>query len=185
MTNLILIITAAALSHRGAGEGPVLLARVACNNSHSNLSQCIHPNEIGIYNNYCNRNDTAAGVVCPILTISPNNSKVESDKCSTSGKICSSTTTKLLLTTIRIDVSSTTLLLNEPSVSTNTPTVATSSQSQLALYGSVGAVLAVGTVAVVALLLVVVVVLIRRKKNKNITMKGKATAVHLNKQVDA
>ena len=181
------------------------MARFACNNSHSNLSQCVHPNDIGIHD--CNPNNTA-GVVCPIPTISPNKSKIT--KCPTSGVICSSPTTAYYTTELLSTIQTTSIivstsLLNEPSVTTNTriattlllqeqpvtvstsskPTVATSSQSQLALFGSVGAVLAVGTVAVVALLLVVVVVLIRRKKNKNITMKGKATAVHLNKHVDA
>ena len=183
------------------------MARFACNNSHSNLSQCVHPNDIGIHD--CNRNNTA-GVVCPIPTISPNGSKVT--KCPASGVICSSPTTEFLSTIQTTSIIVSTLLLNEPSVTTNTrintssfiattlllqeqpvtvntsskPTVATSSQSQLALFGSVGAVLAIGAVTVVALLLVVVVVLpIKRKKNKNITMKGKDTAVHVNKHVDA
>ena len=100
--------------------------------------------------------------------------------------ICPTTTIKLL-STLRISTSSiiaTTLLIQEPSVTVNTsskPTVATSSQSQLALFGSVGAALAVGAVAVVALLLVVVVVLIRRKKNKTVTSKGTVHLIKLRK----
>ena len=60
---VLIIIIATALFNRGAGKGPILLARVACNNCHSNLSQCVHPNDIGIHD--CNRDNTA-GVICSI-----------------------------------------------------------------------------------------------------------------------
>ena len=74
LTLVLLIITAIPLHHLGAGEGPILLAgRVKCNNNHTRLSQCVHPNDIGLHN--CNRNNTA-GVVCQIPTISPNKSIV-------------------------------------------------------------------------------------------------------------
>ena len=73
-TMVLVITTDTALRYLGAGEGPILLTRVACNNNHSKLSQCVHPNDIGIHN--CHRNNTA-GVVCPIPTISPNKSIVD------------------------------------------------------------------------------------------------------------
>lgn len=52
---------AATLRKFGAGTGPVLLSKVTCDQSHSKLSQCVHPKQIGLHN--CDRNQ-AVGVVC-------------------------------------------------------------------------------------------------------------------------
>ena len=52
----------------GAGVGPILLDNVTCDQSHSELLQCVHPLDIGIHN--CNQ-ENVAGVICPILSISP------------------------------------------------------------------------------------------------------------------
>ena len=46
----------------GAGVGPILLDNVTCDRSHSDLLQCVHPQDIGIHN--CNR-ENVAGVICP------------------------------------------------------------------------------------------------------------------------
>ena len=44
-----------------AGDGPILLNNVACNKSHLNLFQCVHPQSIGIHE--CEE-DNNAGVIC-------------------------------------------------------------------------------------------------------------------------
>ena len=46
----------------GAGMGPILLDNVACDQSHSGLLQCVHPQDIGIHD--CDR-ENVAGVICP------------------------------------------------------------------------------------------------------------------------
>ena len=51
-------------------------------------------------------------------------------------------------------------------------TASTTNISQSALFGSVGAALAVGAIAVVGIVFVVVVAVRRRKKNKNGVQKG-------------
>ena len=53
---------AIALTSFGAGEGPVLLSNVECNKNHSELFQCVHPEQIGLHN--CDA-ENAIGVVCP------------------------------------------------------------------------------------------------------------------------
>ena len=49
------------LSMLGAGEGPVLLSNVNCNDNNTILSQCVHPEDIGFQN--CDADNTA-GVLC-------------------------------------------------------------------------------------------------------------------------
>jgi hypothetical protein len=46
----------------GAGMGPILLDNVTCARSHSQLIQCVHPQDIGIHD--CDR-ENVAGVICP------------------------------------------------------------------------------------------------------------------------
>ena len=112
-------------SHFEAGDGPVLLDNVACNKSHSNLSQCVHPLDIGIHN--CEEGNIA-GVIC-------------------------------------LNISSTEVT-NTPVMKYNGADVeVNSNKSQSALFGSVGAALAVGAIAVVGIVFIVVAVK-RRKKNK-------------------
>ena len=60
-------------SHFEAGDGPILLDNVACNESHANLSQCVHPLDIGIHD--CEE-DNIAGVIC----LSGADTKLNSDK---------------------------------------------------------------------------------------------------------
>ena len=50
----------------GAGLGPILLGNVTCNQSHSELLQCVHPLDIGIRN--CDQ-QTVAGVICPNVSL--------------------------------------------------------------------------------------------------------------------
>ena len=49
----------------GVGEGPTLLFNITCNHTHSELSQCVHPESIGL--NDCISQDKRAGVICPEL----------------------------------------------------------------------------------------------------------------------
>ena len=49
------------LSGFGAGEGPVLPTNVNCNENNTNLSECMHPEDIGLHN--CEADDSA-GVMC-------------------------------------------------------------------------------------------------------------------------
>ena len=51
----------------GAGMGPILLDNVTCDQSHSELFQCVHHLDIGIHN--CDR-ENVAGVICPNITVS-------------------------------------------------------------------------------------------------------------------
>ena len=59
----------------GVGEGPTLLFDTTCNRTNSELSQCVHPESIGLRG--CISQDKRAGVICPELaffsttTISP------------------------------------------------------------------------------------------------------------------
>ena len=50
----------------GVGMGPILLDNVTCNQSHSELIQCIHPLDIGIHN--CDR-ENVAGVICHNVSV--------------------------------------------------------------------------------------------------------------------
>ena len=49
------------MSNFGSGDGPVLLNNVECNQSHTNLSQCVHELSIGLRE--CTSNNIA-GVIC-------------------------------------------------------------------------------------------------------------------------
>ena len=49
------------LSRLGAGEGPVLLSNVNCNENNTILSQCVHQADIGFQN--CDAH-SMAGVIC-------------------------------------------------------------------------------------------------------------------------
>ena len=46
----------------GTGMGPILQDNVTCNQSHTELLQCVHPLDIGVHN--CDR-ENVAGVICP------------------------------------------------------------------------------------------------------------------------
>ena len=150
-----MIITAIPLRRLGAGEGPILLAaRVTCNNSHTKLSQCVHPNDIGIHN--CNRNNTA-GVVCPIPTISTNKSIVDvpSDISASLNSIVlynptitqNSETTKLQQAILA------SVIPYNPSVTHN---YSKTSKLQTAILASVGSVLFLFIVAIAAVVLALV-----------------------------
>ena len=44
------------------GMGPILLDNVACDQSHSGLLQCVHPQNMGVHD--CDQ-ENVAGVICP------------------------------------------------------------------------------------------------------------------------
>ena len=50
------------VSNVGAGEGPILFDNVTCNQTLSELSQCVNLGNIGLHN--CDQDNTA-GVICP------------------------------------------------------------------------------------------------------------------------
>ena len=49
----------------GVGEGPPLLFDITCDHTHSKLSQCVHPESIGLRE--CVSQDKRGGVICPEL----------------------------------------------------------------------------------------------------------------------
>ena len=118
-------------SYFEAGDGPILLDNAACNKSHLNLSQCVHPLDIGIHN--CEE-DNIAGVIC--LNVS-----------STVAEVTNTSATNKI----------------------NADPTAKANKSQSALFGSVGAALAVGAIAVVGIVFVVVMG-VRRRKNMQQTL---------------
>ena len=46
----------------GVGMGPILLDNVTCNQTHLELLQCVHPQNISVHGN-CDR-ENVAGVIC-------------------------------------------------------------------------------------------------------------------------
>ena len=50
----------------GAGMGPILLDNVTCDRSHSEVLQCVHPQDIGAHD--CDR-ENVSRVICPNTTI--------------------------------------------------------------------------------------------------------------------
>ena len=56
-----IVSIAVLLSNLAAGDGPVLLSNVSCNQSHSRLSQCVRTEEIGLHSCEGGR---IAGVAC-------------------------------------------------------------------------------------------------------------------------
>ena len=113
-------------SYFEARGGPRLLGNAACNKSHLNLSQCVHPLDIGIHN--CEE-DNIAGVIC--LNVS-----------STVAEVTNTSATNKI----------------------NADPTAKANKSQSALFGSVGAALAVGAIAVVGIVFIIVVAVKMRKK---------------------
>ena len=55
-----------------AGDGPVLLNNVSCSQTHTRLSQCVHPGDVGI--NCCQ--DGTAGVSCEAAVSSSESSNL-------------------------------------------------------------------------------------------------------------
>ena len=111
---------------------------MACNKSHSNLSQCVHPLDIGIHE--CEE-DNIAGVICLI-------------------------------------VSSTEVTNTSVTNKNGADTKVNGKESQSALFGSVGAALAVGAIAVVGIVFIVIMTVKRRTKNKNGIPKGISNTKH-------
>ena len=105
---------------------------MACNKSHSNLSQCVHPQSIGIHE--CEEINTA-GVIC--LKITP------------------TAVTKF----------------NTPVTNKNsTDNKVNSNKSQSALFGSVGAALAVGAIATVAVVGIAVLLGTKQRKRRSVSL---------------
>ena len=132
-------------SHFGAGEGPVLLENVRCNQSHSNLSQCVDLRDIGTLRDCKN----IAGVICM-------------------GEDMMNTSTRVVPTTI-LHVTS----INMPCDSTNksydtTPTASIGSGSlTLPILGTTGTLLIIGAIAAIAIVIIVVVVKKRMGQTEN------------------
>ena len=64
--SLLFSYTAVINNTFGVEAGPPLLFNVTCNHTHSELSQCVHPDSIGLHD--CVSQDERAGVTCPELT---------------------------------------------------------------------------------------------------------------------
>ena len=118
-------------SHFEAGDGPILLDNVACDKSHSNLSQCVHPLDIGIHD--CEE-DNIAGVIC--------------------------------LNIFSTEVTNTPVMLkyNGADIEVN------SNKSQSALFGSVGAALAVGAIVTVAVVGIAVLLGTKQRKRRSVSL---------------
>ena len=113
-----------------AGDGPILLDNVACNKSHSNLSQCVHPLDIGIQEY---EEGNIAGVIC-------------------------------------LNISSTEVT-NTPVMKYNGADIkVNSNKSQSALFGSVGAALAVGAIVTVAVVGIAVLLGTKQKKRRSVSL---------------
>ena len=94
----------------GSGQGPVLLNNVECNQSHTNLSQCVHELSIGLLD--C-RSENIAGVTCQESTTSLDTTTA------TKGTTGSSSTTHVAIlstTTPGTTVSSSALETTESSI---------------------------------------------------------------------
>ena len=116
-------------SHFEAGDGPILLDNVACNNSHANLSQCVHPQSIGIHE--CEE-DNIAGVIC-------------------------------------LNISSTEVTNTLVTKKNGTDTKVIGKESQSTLFGSVGAALAVGAIATVAVVGIAVLLGTKQRKRRSVS----------------
>ena len=135
-------------SHFGAGEGPVLLENVRCNQSHSNLSQCVDlRHNIGILSD-C---EHTAGVICHC---------VGEDK---------STSTELVLTTMLYSTTINIMSHNSTNKSYDTtPTASIGSGSlTLPILGTMGTLLIIGAIAAIAIVIIVVVVRKRMRQTEN------------------
>ena len=118
------------ISHFEAGDGPILLDNVACNKSHSNLSQCVHPLDIGTHD--CEEGNIA-GVIC--LNIS---------------------STEVTNTSV--------MKYNGADIEVN------SKKSQSALFGSIGAALAAGGIATVAVVGIAVLLGTKQRKRRSVSL---------------
>lgn len=97
--SLLFLYTATISDAFGVGEGPPLFYNVTCNHTHLNLSQCVHPESIGLRD--CFSQDKRAGVICPEMAAitSPSISyTLLSIEPSTSSADVYSTTTLVLIT---------------------------------------------------------------------------------------
>ena len=93
MTIEAIVSIAVLLSNLAAGDGPVLLSNVSCNQSHTRLSQCVYTEEIGLLS--CD-GGRIAGVACrtdaPTTTTSSTTTSSEVPTLSTSTESTTNTT---------------------------------------------------------------------------------------------
>ena len=134
---------------------------MACNKSHSNLSQCVHPLDIGIHD--CEE-DNIAGVICLKIaptTVTKFNTPV-TNKNSTDTKVNSITKVSQLLSTTLTNTS----VINKSGADTKV----NSNKSQSVLFGSVGAALAVGAIATVAVVGIAVLLGKKQRKRRSVSL---------------
>ena len=150
-----IVSSAVLLSNLAAGDGPVLLSNVSCNQSHTRLSQCVRTEEIGLLS--CD-GGRIAGVACRTDAPTTTSSTTMSSEVPTS-----STATSTMSPTNPIP----------PVPSANT-------MPQLgAIIGAVVGVLAVGIIATILVVVVVVLVAKRRSKGERVTTKGPGKRLQL------
>ena len=140
---------AMALSDVAVGSGPILLNNVSCDQSHSMLSQCVHPKEIGLHPCTSRR----AGVRCDETLYSSSMPPTES----TNPPEHSSTNTTAVCAHTLTDV-----LMQLPTCTCMLYFYFLQVNNDLSLIlGTVGALLAVGAIAICVM--VVVIVVVKRK----------------------
>ena len=181
----------------GAGKWPPLLTNVNCTQTHSRLSQCVHPQEIGL--NACLHGTAGAGVSCEAaVTTSP-----AIDLATTQVRIYSVITTSTFrhpASTIASTLVSTTELMSTPIKDTNnlTPLVFTTismtainsttsilpqnrdvttdmipaAHTNRLIAGVVGGVLAL--VVIVGIIAVFLAIIVRRRSTKKDTLGGRS-----------
>ena len=139
-------------SHFGAGEGPILLENVRCNQSHSNLSQCVdYFKHIGTVRRCMH----TAGVICEDMAMSTSTELVPTTDQTTSASPHDTTT--------NISHEST-YTSHDTNSSTASENVGTGSSISPIIYGvmSVGVLVIIGVIAAVAIMIIVVVVMRKR-----------------------
>ena len=106
----------------GTGVGPILLNDVTCNQSHSSLLQCVHPQDIGIHD--CDR-ENVAGVICP------NVSTITAAAAATTNISPNITSTE-----ITFQNTSTLFIMNSSLVMTSTSSLVMTSTSSLDMFAT-------------------------------------------------
>ena len=171
-------------SHFGAGEGPILLENVRCNQSHSNLSQCVdYFKHIGTVRRCMH----TAGVICEDMTTNTSTELVPTTDQTTSASPHDTTTNishestytshdtnsstdqttsaspQAHDTTTNISHEST-YTSHDTNSSTASEHVGTGSSISPIIYGvmSVGVLVIIGVIAAVAIMIIVVVVMRKR-----------------------
>ena len=134
-------------SHFGAGEGPVLLENVRCNQNHSNLSQCVdYFKHIGTFHRCMH----TAGVICEDIMMS--------------------TSTELVPTTDQAPATSpratTANISHDSTYMSHDKTPAASNSSVVAIVVTVGALILLAMAAAITVIALVLIARLRLKANR-------------------